>query len=49
MSILGVLELLERLKGHFLDFLSLFVMRGFGEAGDFDVFCERPQRLVLVN
>ena len=49
MSIFGVLELLERLKGRLSGILPLFVLRDFVEADVFGVFCERPRRLVLVS
>jgi transposase len=49
MSIFGVLDLLERLKGRFLGVLPLLAVRGFVEASIFDVFCERPGRLVSVS
>jgi hypothetical protein len=49
MSIFGVLDLLERLKGRFLGVLPLFAVRGFVEASIFEVFCERPGRLMSVS
>ncbi|MFK8163661.1 MAG: IS1182 family transposase [Lewinella sp.] len=49
MSIFGVLNLLERLKGRFSGIFPLFIMRGLVEAGVFAVFCERPPGLVLVR
>ncbi|MFK8161356.1 MAG: hypothetical protein AB8H12_02730 [Lewinella sp.] len=45
MSIFGVLNLLERLKGRFFGIFPLFVMRGFVAAGVFGIFCERPPGL----
>ena len=48
-SILGVLDLLKRLKERFLNILPLFVVRGSVEADVFGVFCVQPQRLVLVS
>ncbi len=44
-SIFGVLDLLKRLKGRFAAILSLFILSGSVEAGDFGLFCERPRWL----
>jgi hypothetical protein len=45
MSIFGVLDLLERLNGRFLDVLLLFAVRGFVEAGIFGAFCDQLPRM----
>ncbi|MFK8162584.1 MAG: hypothetical protein AB8H12_08990 [Lewinella sp.] len=47
MSIFGVLDLLERLKGRFWEYLSFFRLSGVMVSGNIGVFCEQPWRLVL--
>ena len=48
-SILGVLDLLELLKGRFSVDFPIFSFSGFLTADIFGLFCERPGRMVLAS
>ena len=49
MSILGVLELIERLKGRFFGFLVLLLIGYAVRANVFSLFCERPRRMAWAS
>jgi len=49
MSILGALDLIERLKGCFSDLLAFLATRSSVRVEVIGLFCERPRRMVLAS
>ena len=49
LSILGVLELIERLKGRFSGFLALLLIGYAVRVNVFSLFCERPRRMAWAS